>query len=461
MVAKQLPEKQGRIRLKMFNICVFGLGYVGLTVSVCFAIRGFQVLCGDIIEEKVEQINKGEVNFYEPMLNELLAKAIRNRRIKATTDLEGMLAESDFSFICVGTPNKPDGSIDLSQVKNACRYIGGGLGKRNKYHVVVVKSTVVPGTTQNMVKSIIEEYSGLRVGKDFGLTVNPEFLQEGSAINDMLHPDRIIIGEYDKQSGNALENLYKSFYYGKCPQILRMNLSSAEVIKYASNAFLAMKISFINEIASLCERLPEVDVVKVAEGIGLDSRIGTRFLRAGLGFGGSCFPKDVKALIDFAATVGSESLILKSILSVNEKQPLKAVEFAKELVGSLKDKTIALLGLSFKPNTSDMREAPSLKIIDKLKGEGAKIKVYDPAALGEAKKLLGSKVIYAVSPIDAIKNAECCIIVTEWDEFKKLTPEDFLNNMRYPAIVDGRRIYDPKIFSGKTRFKAVGLGEFK
>lgn len=441
----------------MGRIGVFGLGYVGLTVSVCFAARGFQVLCGDVDREKVKQVSGGQVPFYEPMLRELLIKAVRSGRLKAEADLARVAAQSDFSFICVGTPSKPDGSIDLSQVEDVCRQVGSGLKERLKYHVVVVKSTVTPGTTQNLVKPLIEECSGLKAGKDFGLTVNPEFLREGSAINDMLSPDRVIIGEYDRRSGDMLENLYRNFYGEKCPPILRMNLPSAEMVKYASNAFLALKISFINEMANMCERVPGLDVVKVADGIGLDRRIGRHFLNAGIGFGGSCLPKDTRALIKFSESLHYEPKILKAVIAVNERQALRGVELARELIGNLKGKTVAVLGLSFKPNTSDIREAPPLKLVSRLLKEGAKVKVYDPAAMAEVRKTFGEKLVYAASALEAVRDAECCIIATEWDEFKSLKPEDFVKHMRNPAVVDCRRIYDPEVFSKKLRFKAIGL----
>jgi UDPglucose 6-dehydrogenase len=323
---------------------------------------------------------------------------------------------------------------------------------------VVVKSTVVPGTTENMVKPIIEKHSGKRCGIGFGLCMNPEFLREGAALYDTLHPDRIIIGEYDKKSGDVFENLFTQFYKEELPPIIRTNPSTAELIKYANNAFLATKISFINTIANVCEKIPGADVTTVAEGIGLDERIGSLFLRAGLGYGGSCFPKDVKALIAFSKSLGYEPTLIKTVKEVNNVQPYKAVELAEKLVGDLKGKRIAILGLAFKPGTEDMREATSIKVVDRLLKKKARVIVYDPVAMDNAKKIFGEKVSYSSSAIECIRNAVCCIIVTEWDEFRNLGPEDFVKHMKEPNVVDGRRIYEPRRFGERNHFTAVGLG---
>ena len=323
---------------------------------------------------------------------------------------------------------------------------------------MVVKSTVVPGTTENIVKPLLEKHSNKQCGSDFGLCMNPEFLREGSALHDTLHLDRIIIGEHDEKSGDTLNALYKEFYGEKTPPTIRTNLPTAELIKYANNAFLATKISFINTIANICEKIPRTDITTVAKGIGLDQRINPRFLRAGLGYGGSCFPKDVKAVIAFSNQLGYTPTILQAVQEVNENQVKHAVEKIKEKLAELKGKRIAILGLSFKPNTDDMREARSIPIINQLLNEGANITAYDPVAIPSAKSILKNKIRYASSPIDCLKDADCCIIVTEWQEFKKLTPEDFIQNMRQPILIDGRRIYNPKQFSQKLRFTAIGLG---
>jgi UDPglucose 6-dehydrogenase len=316
----------------------------------------------------------------------------------------------------------------------------------------------VPETTQDIVKPILEKESKKKCGSDFGLCMNPEFLRQGSAFEDTLHADRVVIGEYDKKSGDTLENLYKDFYGKNTPPIIRTTLSTAELIKYASNALLATKISFINIIANLCEKIPGADVKTVAQAMGLDKRIGPLFLNAGLGYGGSCFPKDVKALIAQAKNLGYHLTLLEEVENINKTQPLKAIQFCKELLGNLKGKHIAILGLAFKPDTDDMREARAIPIINQLIKEGAKVTAYDPVAIPTAKIIFKNKIQYANSTIECLKNADCCILVTEWDEFKKLTPEDFIKTMKQPILIDGRRIYNPEEFSKKLKFAAIGLG---
>ncbi|MFQ6068819.1 MAG: UDP-glucose dehydrogenase family protein, partial [Candidatus Bathyarchaeia archaeon] len=309
------------------------------------------------------------------------------------------------------------------------------------------------------VKPLLEKHSNKHCGSDFGLCMNPEFLREGSALHDTLHPDRIIIGEHDKKSGDTLDALYKEFYGEEAPPTIRTNLPTAELIKYANNAFLATKISFINTIANICEKIPGADITTVATGIGLDQRINPRFLRAGLGYGGSCFPKDVEALIAFSNKLGYAPTVLQAVQKVNELQARHAVEKAKEQLTELKGKRIAILGLSFKPNTDDMREARSIPIINQLLKEGANAIAYDPVTIPNAKSIFGNKIKYASSAIDCLKDADCCIIVTEWEEFKKLKPEDFTQNMRQPIMIDGRRIYNPEEFRQKLKFVAIGLGQ--
>ena len=424
---------------------------------MCFANKGFKVTGIDIDSEKVKLINMGKSPFREPGLDELLMKALGKRLLHCTTNQEHALEKSGVSFITVGTPSLPDGSIDLDFVGAASQSIGEALKKMNKYHVVVVKSTVTPGTTEKVVKPIVEERSGKHCGSEFGLCVNPEFLKEGSAIHDMLNPDRIVIGEYDKRSGESLEKFYKDFYGESMPPIIRTNLTNSELIKYANNAFLATKISFINTIANICERLRGADVKVVAKGIGLDNRVSPFFLNAGLGYGGSCFPKDTKALIAFSKSLGYMPELVEAVTKVNEAQPFKAVDLAEKLIGNLKNKRIAILGLSFKPNTDDLRNAPSLKIVNFLLKKEAKIIAYDPKAMDNAKKIFGVKIEYASSAIKCIKGADCCIIITEWDVFRKLKPGDFIKHMKKPCIIDGRRIYNTAAFLDDTKFMAIGL----
>jgi len=439
------------------KVSVFGLGYVGLTFSVCLASRGFEVIGVDVDLERVKLVSEGVPPFYEPDLEAYLRRALSSRLLSCTTDYFEAVLNSDVSFICVGTPAKGDGSVDLSYVESASRGIGHALKEKEDSHLIVVRSTVPPGTCEGVVKRVIETASGKRCGADFGLCMNPEFLREGSAIRDFFNPDRIIIGEYDAKSGDLLENFYRSFHGDSAPPILRTSLANAELIKYANNAFLAMKVSFINEIANICQVTPGADVTVIAEALGLDHRISPEFLKAGLGWGGSCLPKDLKELIRYAESRDYDPALLRAVYEVNEFQPYKAVELARELIGDLKGRRIAVLGLAFKPNTDDMRNAVSIVIIEKLLEEGAQVVAYDPAAINNAAKLFGDRVKFAPSALDCIRGCDCCIIVTEWDEFRKLEPEDFVENMRYPALVDGRRIYDPCKFASKLKYRAVGL----
>ncbi len=440
----------------VYKICVIGSGYVGLTMAACFASRGMKVVCVDIDKERIEKIKRGEPPIHEPGLKEILANVTSDGTLKTTDDYAEGMEGAGFSFICVGTPSKPDGSIDLSHIISAAEAVGKNLHLASRNHLIVIKSTVVPGTTSRVVAPILESSSGMKVGQDFSLVFNPEFLREGSAVEDIFYPDRIIIGEHDEGSGEKLLNLYKEFYNDHLPPYIITNTVNAELIKYANNAFLATKISFINEIANICQRIPGADVEVVAKGIGLDKRIGPLFLKAGLGYAGPCLPKDLSALIAYAQSLGYEPLILRAVHYMNENQPYQAILLAKNLLGTLKDKRVALLGLTFKPNTDDVRHAISLKLIDRLLEEGAQVVAFDPKGLENAKKFLGNKISYTNSAIECIKDADCCIIVTEWDEFKKLRPEDFMRFMRTPVVIDGRRIYDPREFSGGLVYATIG-----
>lgn len=444
--------------MNMRNVSVFGLGYVGLTFAVCLASKGFNVIGVDVDKSKINLISNGKTPFHEPGLNELLDEVLRNGNFRCTDDYWTAITESSISFICVGTPSKPDGSIDLKYVKNVSTDVGTVLKYKDMYHLIVVRSTVTPGTTRNLVRKVIEHLSGKKCGFHFGLCMNPEFLREGSAVHDIFHSDRVIIGEFDSKSGDLLESFYSNFYGSHTPPILRTSLENAELIKYANNAFLAMKISFINELANICEYIGNTDVKVIAKGIGLDHRVNPRFLNAGLGWGGSCFPKDVQALISFAKNLNYDPILLNAVKKVNDLQPYRAVDMAKKLLGKLKNKKIAILGLAFKPGTDDMRNAVSIKIVNRLVEEGARVVVYDPVAMDNARKIFGNNVVYADSSIQCIKGCDCCIIVTEWDEFRYLKPEVFVKYMRFPAVIDGRRIFDPSKFLGRVKYVAIGLG---
>ena len=441
------------------SISVLGIGYVGLCTAVGFASKGYKVIASTHDAEKAAKINKGVPPFYEPNLENLLKKAIDSEDLTCLVDeAEKAVLKTDLTFNAVGTPSRTDGSIDLSFIESSSHDMGKALGQKKAYHLVIIKSTVVPGTTLNLVKPIIEKESKKKCGIGFGLCMSPEFLRQGSAFEDTMHTDRIVIGEHDKKSGDTLENLYKDFYGKSTPPTIRTTLATAELIKYASNSMLATKISFINTVANICEKIPGADVKVVATAMGLDKRIGPLFLDAGLGYGGSCFPKDVKALIASSKAFGYTPELLESVEDVNRTQPLKAVELCKQQLGSLKGKKIAILGLAFKPETDDMREARVIPIINQLLKEGANVTAYDPVAMPTAKAILSGKIQYANSALECIKNADGCIIVTEWQEFKKLSPEDFLKNMTQPILIDGRRIYDPKAYREKLKFNAIGLG---
>jgi UDPglucose 6-dehydrogenase len=443
---------------KLNRIAIVGLGYVGLTTALCFASRGMNAVGVDVDTSRIDAINSKRLPIHEPGLERVLMDAVEKGFISTN-----QMPISDVYFITVGTPSKKDGSVDLQYIKKASEDIGVAIksGGADSYRLVIVKSTVPPGTTRNIVKRRVERFSGRKAGVDIGFCSNPEFLREGSAVIDTMSPDRIVIGEFDKRSGDSLEGLYYSFYGAdKMPPLIRTSMENAELTKYANNAFLAMKVSYINEIAQMCERISGADVTVVAKGIGLDKRIGERFLNAGLGWGGSCFPKDVKALIAFSKSIGYNPLIVSGTLEVNEKQPLAAVEMAKKALGDLKGKRIAVLGLAFKPDTDDIREAVSLRILTKLLEEGALITAYDPVAQPNVERILAEKVTYSNSSLGCIQGADCCIIVTEWDEFKELTCKDFLTNMKNPIVIDGRRIFAPKDFMGTgVKLLAIGLGE--
>jgi UDPglucose 6-dehydrogenase len=439
----------------MHKISFVGMGYVGLCTAVCFANKGFKTIVSTKNPEKAEMVKKGIPPFYEPQLEELLKKAIKTKNLKVVVGRKGAVLKTDVTFMTVGTPPQPDGSVNLRFVEETSREIGETLKEKENGHLVVVKSTVPPGTTEKLVKTNIEKQCGI----NFGLCMNPEFLREGNAIYDTLHPDYIVIGEYDKKSGDTLEEFYKQFYGKNNPPIMRTNLPTAELIKYANNTFLATKISFINTFANICEKIPRADVKKVAEAIGKDHRINPHFLNAGLGWGGSCFPKDLKALIAYSKKLGYNPTLIQATNKANRDQIESTIQKVKKELKKLKGKRIAILGLSFKPDTDDMREARSIKIINQLLKEGATITAYDPMAIPNTQKILKEKINYASSAIECLKNADCAILVTEWEEFKKLKPEEFTQNMQKPILVDGRRIYNPEKFSEKLRYIAIGLGE--
>jgi UDPglucose 6-dehydrogenase len=406
------------------NLSIIGTGYVGLVTGACFAHLGHTVTCVDVDPEKIQKINQGISPIYEDGLDTLLAA--NKERITATTDYTTALQNSSVTFICVGTPSLKDGSIDLSILKEATQQIAMILMDKKSWHLVVVKSTVLPGTTQNIILPILEQYSRKKVGPDMGLAMNPEFLKEGVAIQDFLKPDRVVIGYYDDKGRKTLQDLYKGF---SCP-LVETSLSAAEMIKYASNTFLATKISFINEIGNLCKKLG-IDTYDVATGMGLDTRIGRSFLDSGIGWGGSCFPKDVDALITWAKEQEEPTRIIQSAKSVNVDQPLRLIQLLKKHLPTLKGKTIGILGLAFKPDTDDIRESRAIPIIQELLKDGARIKAYDPQAMQNFKALYPT-IEYCDKASDVL-SSDAILITTKWKEFTTLNYHDKI-------VIDGRRI---------------------
>jgi len=413
------------------RISVIGAGYVGLVTAAALASTGHDVIVIDTDETKVSMVNRKKSPIFEEGLDDMLSNCIESNRLRATGDYEEIMA-TDITLICVGTPSNPDGSMNLSYIEESARDIGKMLGAKSERHTVVVRSTVVPGTTKGIIIPALEQYSRKTAHVDFDVAVNPEFLQEGKALHGFFNPDRIIIGEEEQRAGDTVEKLYE----GISAPVIRMGITTAEMIKFTSNAFLATKISFINDIGNICRRLG-IDVYDVVKGVGVDYRIGEHFLSAGIGFGGSCLPKDVKALVHSSRHLGYQPRLLESVLEVNENQILNMFQMVEEKLGNLKGKTICVLGLAFKPNTDDVRNAPALEVIRLLMEKGASVKAYDPLAMPNAKSVLSEKVKYCNNAKEAVSNCDCVLVITEWDEFK----DESLYHGK--VVFDGRRIIDP------------------
>jgi UDPglucose 6-dehydrogenase len=430
------------------RICVVGTGYVGLVTGTCFSEFGVDVICVDANEEKIRILNGGGVPIYEPGLDALISRNVKEGRLSFTTDLRSAVERSLVVFIAVGTPPKADGSADLQYIEQVSRGIAEWM---NGYKVVVNKSTAPVGTGR-WIKDVI-----VRNQKEphrFSVCSNPEFLREGSAIEDFMRPDRVVIGAEDAEAIAIMKDLYSPLYLIETP-FVSTNLETAELVKYASNAFLAVKISFINEIAALCDRVG-ADVHHVAKGMGLDRRIGSKFLHPGPGYGGSCFPKDTLALVEVGKKAGLDLKIVQSAVDVNARQREIAFQKIREAAGDLKGKTVALLGLSFKPNTDDMRDAPSVEIIRKLQEAGASVRAFDPVAHAEAAKVLKG-VTYCKDAYDAAAGADCLVFMTEWNQFRNLEIGKIREAMKTPAIADLRNIYEPKKMR-EAGFQYVAMG---
>lgn len=421
------------------KIAIVGTGYVGLVTGTCFSEMGMNVHCIDIDSAKIENLKKGIIPIYEPGLDDMVVRNYQAGRLQFSTDLEDILNDVDIVFCAVGTPSDQDGSADLKYVLEVAKTIGKHL---NKYILVVTKSTVPVGTA-NLVKKTIQEELDKRdlSGLIFDVASNPEFLKEGTAITDFMHPDRVVVGVESDRAKEVMDRLYKPFTINNY-RMIYTDIPSAEMIKYAANAMLATRISFMNDIANLCE-IVGADVNMVRAGIGSDNRIGKKFLYSGCGYGGSCFPKDVKALIKTAENNGYSMQVLKSVDAVNEYQ--KTVLFKKlnnYYRGDLKGKTVALWGLSFKPKTDDLREAPSLVLIKMLLEAGVKVRAYDPIAIDEAKKYIGNKIDYANDIYDATLDVDAILLVTEWNEFRLPSWSAIKKIVKTPLVIDGRNIYN-------------------
>jgi UDPglucose 6-dehydrogenase len=444
------------------EVSIIGTGYVGLVTGVCLAEKGHQIVCVDIDRDKVDKINQAVPPIYERGLGELLKKNI-GVNLRATTDLRQSVMETDVSLIGVGTPFNGS-EIDLTYIREVSHQIGQALKEKTAYHLVVVKSTVVPGTTDEVVLPILEERSGKKAGVDFGVGMNPEFLREGEAVRDFMFPDRIVLGGIDDRSIGVLEELYSVF---NGVDKIRTNTKTAEMIKYTANALLATMISFSNEVGNLCAAVDGIDVVDVMKGVHLDERLSpimpngdrivpsfTKYLEAGCGFGGSCFPKDVKALIAHGKNAGRPMGLLDAVIRINEQQPRQVVSLLKKHFPSLKGVSIAVLGLAFKPGTDDMRESPATPIIQDLLGQEAEIKAYDPVAEGNARKLLGDRdIVFCGSLAQTIRDVQAILLLTSWEEFGKI-PDLLVGLHPQPLVVDGRRMLDKH---SVARYEGIGL----
>jgi UDPglucose 6-dehydrogenase len=430
------------------KVAMIGVGYVGLVTGACLANLGNDVICVDIDEEKIENLRKGILPFFEPGLRDIVDMNQAQRRLMFTTDMEIGIKNSDIIFIAVGTPSGENGEADLSYVMSAGEQIGKFM---NGYRVVVIKSTVPVGTFEK-VRAAIKK--GQKQKYDFDMVSNPEFLREGEAVNDFMVPDRVVIGVENDKAKETMLAIYKSIERTGRP-ILVTDILSSETIKYASNAMLATRISFMNELSQLCEKTG-ADIKLIAKGVGLDNRIGSRFLQAGLGYGGSCFPKDVKALVHTLKSNGCGAKILEAVEAVNKEQRIHVIGKIKKILPDMKGKKIAVWGLAFKPKTDDMREAPSITVITELQKLGAQITAFDPVAESSARKIF-KDVVYTETPLQALEQAHALVVVTEWDLFRELDKSKMKSLMASPNIIDGRNIYEPSEMKA-LGFNYIGVG---
>jgi UDPglucose 6-dehydrogenase len=430
------------------HIAVIGTGYVGLVTGACFAEFGVEVTCVDVDTKKIDGLNNGIIPIYEPGLDKIVEKNVKAGRLHFTTDIRSAVEQALVVFLAVGTPPQDDGSPDMSYYYGAARDIAGAM---NGYKVLVTKSTVPVGTGEKLRKYVTEH---LTVDTTFGVASNPEFLREGAAIEDFMRPDRVVIGSNEEDAIAIMKDLYRPLYLIETPIVIT-SLEAAELIKYAANAFLATKITFINEIANLCDAIG-CDVHDVARGMGMDKRIGSKFLHPGPGYGGSCFPKDTRAFTKVGDTYGVETSVVDAVIEANEFQRQAMIPKIEKLVGDFAGKQVGVLGLSFKPETDDMRESPAIDIIREIQKRGATVRAFDPVAMDEARHSLPD-IEYATDEYDAIKGADVLVIVTEWNQFRALDMEKVKALLKSPKIVDLRNIYEPKDMRS-LGFEYIGVG---
>lgn len=449
------------------NISIVGTGYVGLVTGVCLAKKGHEVICIDGRHDIVRKINNSVCPIYEPKLAELLIEVVKDKKLIATSDMEFAVNNTDITMVAVDAPAKDD-KIDLSYMESCIKKIGSILEDKENYHVVCIRSTVPPCTTECIIKAAIEKYSQKAEGS-FGLAMNPEFLREGSAVDDFMNPDRIIIGAFDDKSFDIMAEVYENYFD---TPILKTNLSTAEMIKYTTSSLFAAMMSFANEISNICENLGEVDAIDVFNGLIMDRRIAirnktkfilpglTQYLRPGCGFGGSCLPKDVRTLINHSKENGYKPEILQAVMNVNVAQPLKIVSKLVDILGDIRNKKIAVLGIASMADTDNIQESPAIEIVRELLKKGALVYVADPQAISNAKRELGEAegLKFVKKHKDALRDAEGALLITPWEDYKKLKPKDFVKLMKRPVLIDGRRIYnDEDMESFEVVYTGIGL----
>ena len=434
------------------KIGIIGLGFVGLSFASVLASKGYSVIGVDTDKEKLEKIKNGIVPFYEPKLQSMLRRSL-NVGLKISSNILA-IKKCNLIFVTVGTPQKRNGEIDLTMIKNVTNKIGKLLSKTKHKPIIIIKSTVIPGTTQNVILPILQRMSRKNVGKGFGLLTNPEFLRETMAVNDTLHPHVIVLGGDNDIFLKKVRRFYSNLHHSV--PIVLTNYSTAEIIKYANNSFLATKISFINQIASICEEIPDANIDDVAKTIGLDPRIGNLFLDAGPGYGGSCLPKDVKAIINFSTKVGINPTLLTAVEKTNKQQINSIIKLIKQNIGKIHGRKIAVLGIAFKPETDDIRDSVSVELVNRLIKLGAKITIHDPKAIENAKKIFNNKIKYQKSVSTAVKDCKCAIIMTAWKQYEKINNKT-IEHMAKKFIIDSRRIISDKKLNAK--YFAIGLGQ--